>query len=114
MASEVSYLEIGAKDAEETRQFFEQLLGWRFTPMGDKGEGWFQMPSIRAGLHGNDSEPQLLVFFRVDDLELAIAQVKKLGGAADRPGDNEPGFGRFCICCDPQGVRFGLHQSPGR
>lgn len=25
--------------------------------------------------------------------------------------NEEPGFGRFCSCKDPEGVRFGLHQA---
>lgn len=33
MANEVSYLEIGAKDAAISRIFFEQLFGWSFHPI---------------------------------------------------------------------------------
>jgi hypothetical protein len=32
------------------------------------------------------------------------------GGEADPPASEEPGFGRFSSCRDPQGIRFGLHQ----
>ncbi|MCU0566823.1 MAG: VOC family protein [Oculatellaceae cyanobacterium Prado106] len=112
MLSEVSYLEIGTKDIGSSRPFFEQLLGWTFHAMGQDGEGWFQTPSIRAGLHGNDPNPQLLIFFSVADLTAAVAQVKALGGEADESSADEPGFGRFCLCRDPQGIHFGLHQRP--
>ena len=114
MPSEVSYLEIGAKDATTSRIFFEQLLGWSFHPMGNGGEGWFQTPSVKAGLHGNDPEPQFFIFFSVPDLMAAVAQVEELGGETDAPGPAEPGFGQFCTCRDPQGVRFGLHQLPSK
>lgn len=110
MASEVSYLEIGAKDAAISRVFFEQLFEWSFHPMGSDGQGWFQTPSIKAGLHGNDPEPQFFIFFDVPDLTAAVARVKELGGETDEPGSDEPGFGKFCACRDPQGIRFGLHQ----
>lgn len=110
MASEVSYLEIGAKHAGVSHRFFEQLLGWHFHPMGNQDEGWFQTPTIKVGLHGNDPEASISVFFSVSDLAVAIARVKELGGETDEPGPDEPGFGRFCTCRDPQGVRFGLHQ----
>ena len=112
MAGEVSYLEIGADDTESTRRFFEQLFGWNFNPMGNNGEGWFQTPSVKAGLHGKDPDPQFFIFFDVPDLELAIIRVKELGGETDEPSSEEPGFGRFCACRDPQGIRFGLHQPP--
>jgi uncharacterized protein len=112
MLNDVSYLEIGTKEAAASHVFFEQLFGWNFYAMGNDGEGWFQTPSIKVGLHGNDPEPQCLIFFNVPDLIAAIATVKELGGETDEPGPDEPGFGRFCVCRDPQGVRFGLHQLP--
>ena len=80
--------------------------------MGKDGEGWFETPSIQAGLHGNDPNPQFLIFFSVPDLDIAIARVRELGGEINESGNDEPGFGRFCSCRDPQGVLFGLHQSP--
>ena len=77
--------------------------------MGD-ASGWFQTPSIKAGLHGGDPQPQLYVFFGVADLDAAVALVKASGGQADLPVPEEPGFGRFSNCHDPLGIRFGLHQ----
>jgi len=46
VAGEVSYLEIGADGA--TRVFSSNCLHL----MGNDGEGWFQIPSVKAGLHG--------------------------------------------------------------
>ena len=77
--------------------------------MGTGPEGWFQTPSIKAGLHGNDPTAGILVFFSVPNLEEAMEKVKELGGEADEPTE-EPGFGRFSTCRDPQGIRFGLHR----
>ena len=113
MPGNVSFLEIGSGDASISRVFFEQVFGWAFNPMGPT-EGWFQTPSIRAGLHGNDPEPRLYVFFDVPNLEAAVERVRAAGGQADAPGAVEPGFGRFSGCCDPQGIRFGLHELPER
>ena len=111
MPGNVSFLEIGSNDATISRVFFAQVFGWAFNPMGPS-EGWFQTPSIKAGLHGNDPEPQLYVFFDVSDLEAAVERVRAAGGHADVPGPVEPGFGRFSSCRDPQGIRFGLHELP--
>ncbi|MDF3888805.1 VOC family protein [Cupriavidus basilensis] len=111
MTGSVSYLEIGGQDARVSQDFFRQLFDWPFQPTELAGEGWFQAPSIRVGLHGNDPEPQVLVFFRVTDMLAAVSRVKALGGHADDAGPGEPGFGLFRMCRDPQGVKFGLHQS---
>jgi predicted enzyme related to lactoylglutathione lyase len=109
MSSVVSFIEFGAGDAGKARTFLEQLFGWDFHLMGTGAEGWFQTPSIKAGLHGNDPAPGIFVFFGVPVLEEAIAKVRQLGGEAGEPSE-EPGFGRFSTCRDPQGIRFGLHQ----
>lgn len=50
------------------------------------GEGWFQTPSVKAGLHGNDPNPQCLIFFNAPNLMAAIARVQELGGETDELG----------------------------
>ena len=101
MSAEVSYIEIGTAESGRTRAFLGELFQWEFHPMGDGGEGWFETPAIKAGLHGADPNPGILVFFSVADLEAAAARVRELGGEADEPSAEEPGFGRFCMCRDP-------------
>ena len=108
-AAEVSYIEIGVSDASKSRSFIEQMFGWKFHPFGQGAEGWFQTPSVKAGIHGDDPAQGFLVFFSVLALDVAITDVIRLGGTAEAPTE-EPGFGKFCICRDPQGLRFGLHQ----
>jgi predicted enzyme related to lactoylglutathione lyase len=108
MHGDVSFIELGTSDAGISRPFFVRVFGWKFNPM-TQGGGWFQTPSMRVGFHVEDT-PQIYVFFEVPDLEQAVAAVREAGGEADPPGREEPGFGRFSLCRDPQGIRFGLHQ----
>lgn len=110
MTGEISYIEVGSGDAAATARFISALFDWPFTPMGDSGAGWFQTPAIRAGLHGSDPEHGIVPYFRVPDIEIAAARVRELGGEVEGPGEEQTGFGRFCNCRDPQGLRFGLHQ----
>jgi uncharacterized protein len=110
----VSYMEIGAMSGTKTNEFFSKLLGWKFNRIGKEGdegnEGWFETPSGFAGMHTMDPTPGITVFFEVADLEAAAAQVRVLGGEAGPLSKNEPGFGQFCICKDPEGIAFGLHK----
>jgi uncharacterized protein len=110
--STVSYLEIGSGNAAQTSSFFAQLFNWPFNPMGQNG-GWFAAPELKAGLHDQNPNPQIFVFFAVPDMAAAIAQVLALGGQTDGKINDEPSFGRFCNCMAPGGIAFGLHQKHG-
>jgi predicted enzyme related to lactoylglutathione lyase len=112
MHGNVSFVELGtaASETDPSRRFFERVFGWPFHPM-PQGGGWFKTPTIRVGLHGSDSEPRVYLFFEVSDLEQAITLVRDAGGESGPPLAEEPGFGRFAHCRDPQGIPFGLHQS---
>jgi len=111
MKPDISFVEIGTSSAGDTSRFLEQLPGWPFHPMGPGGESWFQTPTMKVGMHGNDPTPGFLVFFGVPDLEKAMADVVNLGGSIHAPTE-EPGFGLFGMCVDPSGLKFGLHQAP--
>ena len=108
---DISFVEIGTSSAIATKGFLEQLLSWPFHPMGAGGEGWFETSTMKVGMHGNDPTPGFLVFFGVPDLDKAMSDVVKLGGSSEAPTE-EPGFGRFSMCVDPSGLKFGLHQRP--
>ena len=73
-------IEIEADDATATGDSLGQLFGLNFTPIRGGGEGWLQTPSFKAGVHGNDLSPGILLFFAIPDREGAIAKVKDSGG----------------------------------
>ena len=101
----VSFLEIGSTDLAATRKFFGAVFDW---PCHDGM--WFQTPTIKAGLHGDDPAAQIYVYFHVADLDAAAARMRAAGGEASGIKD-EGEFGRFVNCKDPGGISFGLHQA---
>ena len=115
MNGELSFFELGVADAARAREFYGPLFGWKFS---DQGEGAsIETPNVPGGLHGGDAGASPYVFFRVDDLEAALAKVRDLGGEVgdDLSGDDPDTverFGRFVLCKDDQGSPFGLHQPP--
>jgi uncharacterized protein len=112
MSGEPAFFEIGVPDAKRAKAFYGQLLEWTFHPMGEGDQAWVETPTIRGGLHDEDQECRIDIFFAVADIDAAVNTVRELGGHADEPRPEEPGFGRFAFCRDDQGVRFGLHQPP--
>lgn len=111
MHGELTFFEIGVPDSDRAQTFFGQLLRWEFPPFGETGQVWIKTPGIKAGLHDQDAEARIAIYFSVDDIDAAVQTVRDLGGTADEPRPEEPGFGRFAACTDDQGVQFGLHQA---
>jgi hypothetical protein len=112
MTGEPIHIELGAPDAKRAQAFFGALFDWKFEPYGDSGLPAIQTPTIRGGLHDGVSTATLVTYFRVDDITEAVAKVRALGGDAEDPSLEQPGFGRFSTCTDDQGIPFGLNQRP--
>jgi predicted enzyme related to lactoylglutathione lyase len=117
MAGEVSFISIGVGDVPRGTSFYGALLGWTFEDT--EGGAVISGAGVGAGVHGGDPGASPYVFFRVDDLDAALARVVELGGRREPAGDEHGGdeeeaarFGRFALCRDDQGSAFGLHQPP--
>ena len=115
MAGELAFFELGVEDAEKGRAFYGGLFGWTFETMN---QGFsITTPTVPGGLHPGDPGAAPYVFFAVDDIDEAVARVRELGGEVDEmdvEGDasSQATFGRFKLCRDDQGSKFGLHQPP--
>ena len=55
--------------------------------------------------------PMWLYYVTVDDVDAAVAEVKKLGGQVLNGPMEVPDGGRIAQCVDPQGALFALHSS---
>lgn len=107
-AGELFYWTLPAPDADASRAFFGRLFGWEFGEPGTEGGMHVSNRLPDGGLGGGreGSDPEL--FFRVDDLDAAMAKVVELGGTAAFAGEGDEG--RHAMCTDDQGVPFGLSQ----
>jgi predicted enzyme related to lactoylglutathione lyase len=114
MNGELSFFELGVGDPDRARTFYGSLFDWEFA---DQGSGaTIETPNVPGGLHGGDPGATPYLFFRVDDLDAAMARVRELGGEAAEDLGDDPDtvarFGRFVLCKDDQGSGFGLQQPP--
>jgi predicted enzyme related to lactoylglutathione lyase len=114
MAGEVSFFSIGVGDAVRGAAFYGALFGWGF----EEAAGGLEIRGggVAGGIHGGDRGASPYLFFRVDDLDAALARVEALGGSRDPAAEEHGGddqaarFGRFALCRDDQGSAFGLHE----
>jgi uncharacterized protein len=116
MSGELSFFEIGVGDPERGRTFYGSLFGWTFDPGPTEGYT-ISTPNLRGGMHGGDEGASPYLFFNVEDIVVASERVRELGGEVETiPGDDTEEsaaeFGRFRLCRDDQGSRFGMHQPP--
>ncbi|WP_407549953.1 VOC family protein [Streptomyces sp. Pv4-95] len=119
MVSKPTFFELGVADPERGRAFYGALFGWAFEP-GPTGGGFaITTDGLPGGMHGGDKGASPYLFFRVDDMDAAVARVTELGGTVEDLGEKGEEdeetvarFGRFKLCRDDQGSAFGLHQPP--
>ncbi|MGH8914807.1 MAG: VOC family protein [Acidimicrobiia bacterium] len=117
MSGELAFVEFGVDDVAKGRLFYETLFGWKFEP-GPSSQGFVvSLPNVAGGMHGGDRGAAPYLFFRVEDIDAAVARLQELGGTVDDvdvEGDagSVAQFGRFRLCRDDQGSPFGLHQPP--
>jgi uncharacterized protein len=116
MSGEVSFFSIGVADAEKARAFYGTLFGWRFSEPPSGAGAVIETANVPGGIHGGDAGASPYLFFRVDDLDAALARVRELGGDVAHHDPSDPQtiarFGRFALCTDDQGSGFGLHEPP--
>ena len=111
MDSNLGYFTIPVSDMQRARAFYGGLFGWEFAADASDNYAHVSNTSPPGGLHrAEGSSPQ--VWFRVESIQDAVAQVRKLGGQADEPKESSSGWSTACR--DDQGTHFNLWQpAPG-
>jgi predicted enzyme related to lactoylglutathione lyase len=79
------------------------------TTFDDGPTVWALFPADTRYFGAGDQ--QLMVNYRVRDLDAMLAQLRAVGVPVEDPQETE--FGRFAWATDPEGNRFELWQPPG-
>jgi uncharacterized protein len=114
MAGQMVHVEIPAGDTAKAREFWGTLFGWQFEeyPGGPTEYHMTRFSETTGGaIYGADDDKRgARVYFDVDDIKTAAAQVSELGGDGGEPLP-VPSMGWFSICKDTEGNEFGLWQN---
>jgi len=105
---DIGYMTLRVPDGDRARAFYGALFGWRLRESGGEPDS-FHIESITppAGIHGR-TDPEVRLFFRVDDIEAAAARVRELGGEVLSVTQHASGGNAECV--DDQGLRFDLFR----
>jgi uncharacterized protein len=116
---EASWLELTTTDADAAMTFYQQLFGWQPSEAMDMGAmGKYQMfnrgDRMIGGMMNKPPElaqvpPFWAIYFRVPDINAAVARIKAAGGAILHGPTEVPGGDWIVSGKDPQGASFSLH-----
>jgi uncharacterized glyoxalase superfamily protein PhnB len=110
---EPGYLAMRSSDLDRTRAFYGALFGWQIEAGNVPGGGHVANTRFPMGFAPPAPDaPEVVVYFRVDDVEAYAARVVELGGRVLSTADYASGRGAECV--DDQGHRFDLWKpAPG-
>jgi uncharacterized glyoxalase superfamily protein PhnB/catechol 2,3-dioxygenase-like lactoylglutathione lyase family enzyme len=105
---DIGYMTLEVPDGDRARAFYEKVFGWHALPSGAPGS--FHIASITppSGIHGRAGDPEFRLYFRVDDIEAAVARIREAGGEVLSTAIHDSGGNAECR--DDQGLRFDLFR----
>ena len=115
------WVELATPDAEASKNFYSQLLGWTWidNPMGDsmvysmmQKDGNFVcgLFQIHEQMMAEGFHPHWNCYVATDDVDAAAARVAEAGGNVVSGPFDVFDAGRMCIVADPGGATFGIWQ----
>jgi predicted enzyme related to lactoylglutathione lyase len=114
MHGKLCYVELPAADPEASARFYEEAFGWTSRRRGDGALAFDDTAGQVSGAFREGrtpSDPGLVLYVMVDDIDAAVARVEELGGEIVQPvGKDAPELtARFR---DPGGNVLGLYEEP--
>lgn len=114
----ICYLEIPAKTAEASAEFYRSIFGWTIRRRGD-GELAFDATGGVSGTWVKESDrtpdERTRTYIMVDAIAITLKGIEAAGGRVLTPRTEiGPGMGAFAAFADPVGNEFGLYEEPGR
>lgn len=117
---EFCWNELATPDVQAAKDFYGQLLGWKFTDhdMGDTsytmiqkddGEfgGMWRIPTDQQ----NQIPPHWMSYILVEDIQSTLKKAKELGAEVKMPITQVGEMGSFIIVVDPTGAHIAFWES---
>lgn len=107
----INFVELPVRNIAQAKDFYSQAFQWTLTDFGPSYSCTLS-GDVDIGLQGDSAEATAgpLAVIAVDDLDAAMAAVKKAGGTITRPTFSFPGGRRFHFR-DPGGNELAAMQA---
>ena len=115
----IGWMDLTVENAEQVRDFYQEIAGWQATPLDMGGYSDFVMSDasgkpVGGVCHARGPNtglpPVWLVYIIVESLEQGIARCKELGGEL-LLGPKTAGEGQFAVVRDPAGAAVALYEA---
>ena len=111
----VVHVEIPSANVEAAGKFYQELFGWKLSPMPEMNYTMWEDGSGSGGGFPQVSEEnpagQVLVYIDSEDIEADLKKVVQLGGKVIHPKTEIPQTGWYAFFQDPTGNVLGLYTS---
>ena len=112
----ICYLEIPARTAEGSADFYSRIFGWTVRTRGD-GELAFDDAGGVSGTWVKESDrspdERTRIYIMVDAIAETLNRIQSAGGRVLTPRTEiGSGMGAFAVFADPVGNEFGLYEEP--
>ena len=110
----IVHVEIPAVNTTAAGEFYQELFGWKTTPMPEmnyvmweagSGDEYGGFPEVSA----ENPAGQVLVYIASDDIDEDLEKVSQLGGKILREKTEIPGMGWYGVFQDPTGNVLALY-----
>jgi predicted enzyme related to lactoylglutathione lyase len=116
---EISWTDLTVEHAEQIRDFYQAVVGWKPEPLSMGTYSDFVMNADGVGTAGicharggnADLPPVWLIYITVEDLDHSLDECGRLGGSLV-VAPRSYGGGRYCVIKDPAGAICALYQPP--
>lgn len=118
----IAWTDLTIGDAEAIKEFYQQVVGWRPSPvsMGDYDDFNMTAPGSGQAVAGvchargsnADLPPCWLIYIVVEDLDSSLARCTDLGGRVVLSPKGLGGHGRYAVIEDPAGAVSALFERP--
>jgi uncharacterized protein len=109
----IVHIEIPTANADESGKFYQQLFGWKITPVPEMNYTLFEPETGPGGgftLVGESTKVgDVLIYVDSDDIEADLKEAEKLGGKVITPKTEIPQTGWFGVFADPTGNMIALY-----
>lgn len=110
MKGKLVHIELPARDTKRARQFWTNLVGWKFRSWDGPVEYHMFEGEPGGAIYPSDDDKGIRVYFEADDIDAELNKIRELGGQVEDKMP-VPSMGWFAHAKDPDGNEFSVWQS---